>query len=71
MWNDMNKDIACLFEWFAQESTNIATQANEPQRREGLANLALLWRIAAAEHRGRNKQPVKQSLGVGTANSQP
>ena len=47
----MNKDIASVFEWFAQDSIHIAEQANEPKRRESVANLALLWAIAAAEYR--------------------
>ena len=47
----MNKDIASVFEWFAQESTHIAEQANEPDRRERVATLALLWAIAASKHR--------------------
>jgi hypothetical protein len=55
----MNKDIASVFEWFAQESIHIAEQANEPKRRESLANLALLWAIAAAEHRASPEGAVK------------
>ena len=47
----MNKDIASVFEWFAQESKSIAEQANEPNRRERLADLALLWAIAASHRR--------------------
>ena len=36
-------DIASVFEWFAQESKSIAEQAAEPEEREKLAELALLW----------------------------
>ena len=53
----MNKDIASVFEWFAQESIHIAEQANEPKRRESLTDLAWLWAIAAAEHRRPPKGP--------------
>jgi hypothetical protein len=44
-------DIASVFEWFAQETANIAEQANELRRRETLGKLALLWAAAAAQQR--------------------
>jgi hypothetical protein len=47
----MNKDIAGVFEWFSHESAHIGEQANEPNRRETFADLALLWAIAAVEYR--------------------
>ena len=50
----MNKHIPGVFEWFAQENTRIAEQANEPKRRETFANLALLWAIMAVDYRGHN-----------------
>jgi hypothetical protein len=42
-------DIASVFEWFAEESSNIARQVNEPKRRDTLTKLALLWVAAAAD----------------------
>jgi len=42
-------DIATVFEWFAQESKNIAEQAREPAQREKFAKLASLWANAMAE----------------------
>jgi hypothetical protein len=42
-------DIASVFEWFAQESISIAEQAAEPEQREKLAELALLWATAAQQ----------------------
>jgi hypothetical protein len=56
----MNKDIAGVFEWFSQESAHIADQANEPNRRETFADLALLWAIAAVEYRN----PPRWSTGI-------
>ena len=45
-------DIASVFEWFAQESKSIAEQAAEPEQREKLAELALLWASAAQQCSG-------------------
>jgi hypothetical protein len=45
-------DIASVFEWFAQESISIAEQAAEPEQREKLAELALLWASAAQQCSG-------------------
>ena len=42
-------DIATVFEWFAQESKNIAEQAREPAQREKFAKLASLWARATTE----------------------
>ena len=42
-------DIASMFEWFAQESINIAEQAKEPKQREVFVKLALLWATAAQQ----------------------
>jgi len=44
-------DIASVFEWCAQESSDIARQVNEPKRRDTLTKLALLWAAAAADLR--------------------
>ena len=44
-------DIASVFEWFAQESKSIAEQAAEPEQREKLAELALLWASVATVQR--------------------
>ena len=55
-------DIASVLEWFAQETTNIAEQANEPRRRETLGKLALLWAAAAAEQRNKQQTTSKTSL---------
>ena len=52
----MNKDIASVFEWFAQESTHIAEQANEPNRREN----SLTWRCCGQSQR-RTGVPKKGS----------
>jgi hypothetical protein len=41
-----------VFEWFAQESISIAEQAAEPEQREKLAELALLWASAAQQCSG-------------------
>jgi hypothetical protein len=35
-------DIASVFEWCAQESSDISRQVNEPKRRDTLTKLALL-----------------------------
>ena len=45
-------DIASVFDWFAQESKSIAEQAAEPEQRERLAELALLWATAAQQCSG-------------------
>ncbi len=45
-------NIASVFEWFAQESKSIAEQAAEPEQREKLAELALLWASAAQQCSG-------------------
>jgi hypothetical protein len=42
-------DIATVFEWFAQESKNIAEQATESAQREKFVKLASLWANAMAE----------------------
>jgi len=55
-------DIASVLEWFAQETANIAEQANEPRRRETLGKLALLWAAAAAEQRDKHERACKMSL---------
>ena len=55
-------DIASVLEWFAQETANIAEQANELKRRETLNKLVLLWAAAAAEHRTTNEHACKMSL---------
>jgi len=52
-------DIASVLEWFAQETANIAEQANEPRRRETLGKLALLWAAAAAEERNKQRARVQ------------
>jgi hypothetical protein len=44
-------DIASVFEWCAQESSDIARQVNEPKHRDTLTKLALLWAAAAADLR--------------------
>ena len=44
-------DIASVFEWCAQESSDIARQVNEPKRRDTLTKLALLRAAAAADLR--------------------
>jgi hypothetical protein len=51
-------DIASVFEWFAQESSNIAQQVNEQKRRETLAGLALLWATIAAGLRAKQSTPT-------------
>ena len=45
-------ELASVFEWFAQESKSIAEQAAEPEQREMLAKLALLWATAAQQCNG-------------------
>ena len=55
-------DIASVFEWFAQESKSIAEQAAEPEQREKLAELALLW--ASASHQCRRAAPAMQSTAA-------
>jgi hypothetical protein len=52
-------DIASVFEWFAQESMNVAEQANEPKERETLFTLAVMWATAAQQCRG--EAPAIQS----------
>ena len=54
-------DIASVFEWFAQESISIAEQAAEPEQREKLAELALLWASAARQCSG--GAPAMQTTG--------
>jgi hypothetical protein len=45
-------DIASVFEWFAQESMNVAERAHEPKQREKFLRLASLWATAAQQCRG-------------------
>jgi hypothetical protein len=47
-------DIASVFKWFAQESINVAERANEPEQREKLLKLALMWETAAQQCRRPN-----------------
>ena len=54
-------DIASVFDWFAQESKSIAEQAAEPEQREKLAELALLWASAARQCSG--GAPAMQTTG--------
>jgi hypothetical protein len=83
-WWEGPMDIASVFEWFAQETANIAEQANELKRRETLNKLALLWAAAAAEHRTTNEHahgPAARrgypsdercdALGLAARNDQP
>jgi hypothetical protein len=53
-------DIASVFEWFAQETANIAERANEFRRRDTLGKLALLWAAAAAEQRDKQRAGVQE-----------
>jgi hypothetical protein len=53
-------DIASVLEWFAQESSDIARQVNEPKRRDTLAKLALLWAAAAADVRAKRCNDAPQ-----------
>ncbi len=61
-------DIASVFEWFAQESISIAEQAAEPEQREKLAELALLWASVATVQRRSTSDAIYSSieLVVGT-----
>jgi hypothetical protein len=52
-------DIASVFDWFAQESMNVAEQAKEPKERETLLTLAVMWATAAQQCRG--EAPAMQS----------
>jgi hypothetical protein len=44
-------DLPSVFEWFAQETINLAERANEPKKRERLLALAVLWVTAARQCR--------------------
>ena len=52
-------DVASVFEWFAQETANIAERANEFRRRDTLGKLALLWAATAAEQRDKQRASVQ------------
>jgi hypothetical protein len=60
-------DIASVFKWFAQESINVAERANEPEQREKLLKLALMWETAAQQCRdltaGICASPVARGAG--------
>jgi hypothetical protein len=55
-------DIASVFEWFAQESISIAVQAAEPEQREKLAELALLWASVATVQRRSTGDAIYSSI---------
>jgi hypothetical protein len=55
-------DIASVFEWFAQESISIAEQAAEPEQREKLAELALLWASVATVQRRSTGDAIYSSI---------
>jgi hypothetical protein len=57
-------DIASVFEWFAQESSDIARHSNEPKRRDTLTKLALLWGAAAADLRAAQSTSAASSSTV-------
>ena len=50
------------FEWFAQESISIAEQAAEPEQREKLAELALLWASVATVQRRSTGDAIYSSI---------
>jgi hypothetical protein len=57
-------NIASVFEWFAQESKSIAEQAPEPEQREKLAELALLWTSAAQQQRSTDDALYSPGLDI-------
>lgn len=57
LWEDP-LDLTSVFAWFAQESISIAEQAAEPEQREKLAELALLWATAAQQNQGAQNSSV-------------
>jgi hypothetical protein len=52
-------NIATVFEWFAQASTQLAEENNDPSQRERLLKLASLW--AAAAQRSRNEASTQST----------
>jgi hypothetical protein len=52
-------NIASVFEWFAQDSTLLAEENNDPRQREMLLKLASLW--AAAAQRSRDEAPTQST----------
>ena len=65
-------DIASVFEWFAQESINIAEQAREPAQREKFAKLASLWARATTESTSATslaRHDSAESIGANLADS--
>jgi hypothetical protein len=61
LWEGL-MDLASVFEWFAQETMNLAERANKPKQRERLLALAVLW--VTAPRQNRSEAPARQSTSA-------